>query len=855
MPAQLPDHINETNYNTVLGGLLSARMPGWDVKAQAVATVATAGGEGVREPDVLAVAPDRTPVAVEAKYQKGNLQLLDAQTREQVGRSWSGTTIDSAAAVLYPDRLARVTGDYTSALESRRDLRFASWRTGPDGKVRFPAEGWLSGGVDALADFIETAADSEHRADLLVDLFSRAVTDAAGILGERFPKMAEVVKQESCEQTDQMVSALMLNALIFHYQVSEHHPEIRDPTLLRPQGGAGRLGVLEEWKAILDINYWPIFAIASKLLEAVDSEKTANQLLWRLIETASQMASANAHTIQNLAGQFFGTLLADRKFLASFYTLPAPAALLAELAVSRLDVDWGDEEAVTGLRIADFACGTGALLSASYRRIQSRVRRRGIDDASLHRRMLEDVFVGCDIMPAAVHITAATLSSAHPSVDYTKTETHVMPFGPDENDPTDVKAGSLDLLALDTAPTLFGDGTEAITARGENGGQLFVPHQSCDLVIMNPPYTSPTNHTLEKRQATALPQFAQFGMDKEAQRSIGNKVKKMASDLEGSVRNGNAGLGTDFFDLAHLKVKPGGVIAFVLPASLATGAGWKKLRDMLASEYEKVMVITCSSGKDEHRCFSSDTKMAEALLVATRRTGPANATRSEENWQWVNLDQSPKTVAEALAIAADLTQKGANDIQGGIIGNTSYGFSVRCRRSKAPAMIRSPEVAEALLSLTNPELPGIILPRSKRFITLPLTPLNNLGTKGPVDRLLVRNTITELGGPFDFFPHPEGKTNFPALWNHNHLRETRLTVYPDQQGHPVKGRESRAAELWKTATRLHFNRDFRFTSQPLAACLTPEPALGGTAWPSFILHSNPPPPRTSRMVVSCSAVG
>ena len=551
------DHVSETNYNTVLGGLLQDRLPGWDVQAQAARTV-SAAGEGRREPDVLAVAPDRAAVAVEAKYLKGRHRQVDRQAREQVGRTWGGIAIDSAAAVLYPDRLARSKGNYTEALESARDLRFAYWRVGADGNIRFPAEGWLTGGVDALADFIETAADSEHRAAALVNQFSRAVTDGAGILGRRFPKMAEVVKQSVGEQTDQMVSALVLNALIFHYQVAEHHPEIRDPTLLRSQDAAGRLGVLEEWQRILDINYWPIFAIASQLLEAVDSERTANQLLSRLIQTASQMASENAHTVQNLAGQVFGTLLADRKFLASFYTLPAPAVLLAELAVSRLDVDWGDEKAVTGLRIADFACGSGALLSASYRRIQSRVRRRGIDDSALHRRMLEDVFVGCDIMPAAVHITAATLSSAHPSVDYTKTETHVMPFGSDEDDPTDVKAGSLELLARQITPTLFGDGTEAVTARGENGGHLSVPDQSCGLVIMNPPYTSPTNHTLKARQATVLPQFAAFGMDKKAQRTIGDKVKKMAADLKVSVRNGYAGLGTDFFDLAHLKVKGGG---------------------------------------------------------------------------------------------------------------------------------------------------------------------------------------------------------------------------------------------------------------------------------------------------------
>ena len=836
------DHVSETNYNTVLGGLLQDRLPGWEVQAQAARTVSAAGGEGRREPDVLAVAPDRAAVAVEAKYLKGRHRQVDRQAREQVGRTWGGISIDSAAAVLYPDRLARSKGDYTEALESARDLRFASWRTQPDGNVRFPAEGWLTGGVDALADFIETAADSEHRAAELVEQFSRAVTDGAGILGQRFPKMAEVVKQSVGEQTDQMVSALVLNALIFHYQVAAHHPEIRSPTNLQADDDINKLEVLLEWRRILEINYWPIFAIASKLLLAVGDEREANRLLKRLIQAASQMASENAHTIQNLAGRVFGTLLADRKFLASFYTLPAPAVLLAELAVSRLDVDWGDEKAVTGLRIADFACGSGELLSASYKRIRARVRRRGIDDSRLHRRMLENVFVGCDIMPAAVHITAAALSSAHPSVDYTKTETHVMPFGPDENDPTNVKAGSLDLLDREITPTLFGDGTEAVTARGENGGQLSVLHHSCDLVIMNPPYTSPTNHALLERQRVRLPQFSAFGMDDDAQRAIDAKVERMVKDLDGSVRDGRVGLGTDFFDMAHLKVKPGGVVAFVLSASMPTGTGWKKLRNLLATEYQEVMVITCSSGKDEHRRFSSDTNMAEALLIATRRNQPRPYGEAEEDWRWVNLNQNPKTLAEALTIADDIAQHDGHDMLTGMLGDHPWGFSVNCERTKAPVMLRSPEVADVLLSLTDPDEPGIKLPRSNRLLLdLPITSLNNLGTTGPVDRLLVRNAVTGKGGPFEFLPHPGGHTDFPVLWRHDYLKETHLTVHPDQHGRTVPGREKQAAALWETATRLHFNRDFDFGSQPLAACVSPEPALGGRAWPSFILHAQNEP--------------
>ena len=819
-----------------MAALLKKRLPGWrEVSPQRAKTSLDNGGD--KKPDVLAVSPDDVPVVLEAKYDRGgNPHILATQTAEHIGRRWEGAVIEQSVAVLYPDHLSGIDGDdYATALTGAR-LQWAGWRKTDAGAARFPAAGWLSGGLDELADFVEINAVSEWRTAQLIHEFSRAVTDAAQILDRRFPRVAEAVKQELCVQTDQMAASLLLNALIFHYQVATHHSEIQSPTNLHDMG-VTKLSVLKEWDKILDINYWPIFDITRAVLRAVDDEKRAQWLLERLIETASRMARANAHTIQNLTGQVFGTLLADRKFLASFYTLPAPAALLAELAVSRLGADWSDPEAVAGLRVADFSCGTGALLAAVYQRIAARVRRSGADDSLLHARMLEEVFVGCDIMPAAVHITAATLSSAHPSVDYTKTETHVMPFGPVDG-PGGISAGSLDLLEKEATSSLFGDGSLAVAAKGEASAmysQVRVAHGSCDLVIMNPPYTSPTNHKLEERQATALPQFAAFGMDNQTQKKISQKVKKMTGALEVSVRNGYAGLGTDFFDLAHLKVKPGGVVAFVLPASFAAGSGWAKMRELIDREYEDVCVVTSSAGKDEDRRFSSDTNLGEALLTATRRTDPRDGSKPAP-WRWVNLTANPKTVAEALATAADLA--GSADKEGvsvGKLGDAEWGFSLRCRPSTAPIMMRSPAVAQTLLQLTDPDRPGLALPRTNSFTPLPITRLGNLGTAGPVHRSLVKSKLSEVGA-FDFFPHPGGKTDFPALWNHDHARETRLTVYPDRHGRPAPDKAEQAARWWKTATRLHFNLDFRFTSQPLAACLTPEPALGGTAWPSFILH-------------------
>ena len=78
---------------------------------------------------------------------------------------------------------------------------------------------------------------------------------------------------------------------------------------------------------------------------------------------------------------------------------------------------------------------------------------------------------------------------------------------------------------------------------------------------------------------------------------------------------------------------------------------------------------------------------------------------------------------------------------------------------------------------------------------------------------------------------------FPVLWKHNAKRERSLTIDPDRRGVVRDGCHKHAAELWdKTSSRLHFNRDFQINSQPLAACLTERPSIGGRAWPNFMLH-------------------
>ena len=95
-------------------------------------------------------------------------------------------------------------------------------------------------------------------------------------------------------------------------------------------------------------------------------------------------------------------------------------SLLTSLAfnstVPLAGVNWGDKETLTKLRIADFACGTGTLLSSAYQRIGQLHELDGGDVEALHPQLMANTFVGCDVLPSAAHLTASMLSGIIPQL-------------------------------------------------------------------------------------------------------------------------------------------------------------------------------------------------------------------------------------------------------------------------------------------------------------------------------------------------------------------------------------------------------------------------------------------------------
>ena len=136
---------------------------------------------------------------------------------------------------------------------------------------------------------------------------------------------------------------------------------------------------------------WPIFHTASSIVQCLPAQ-TAGAILNVLWETAENLVVGGVTRSHDLTGVVFQRLIADRKFLATYYTMPSGAALLAGLAIPLdrplVGDDWSDAAALASARIGDFACGTGTLLSTAYQRIGLLHEIHGGNPKALHPTMI-----------------------------------------------------------------------------------------------------------------------------------------------------------------------------------------------------------------------------------------------------------------------------------------------------------------------------------------------------------------------------------------------------------------------------------------------------------------------------------
>ena len=840
--------MREDTFNEVLAEELRRRRRYWEDNPETVACQRLRLVEDTREQiDILVQSPDSYPVAVEAEWR--DPALADAHGR--LGKRIVGAPypVRSAIAVGLPDEArgwTRPRLEREFATPENVPLRFVVLYSNirgdePAGRrllesdiMRWPARGFVTGNVDDLARLCEYATAPPSLVSRMARDVATRITGIATDLRSRtrartVESIIHSLGQEDPEQGLRLACCIWLTSLRLQNRLAGQSDALREAGLrsvanVADDALSGRVNaaaIRGEWHTILSVNYGAIFNAALTSLHPGIPAENASDALSALGELADEIATARLGNRVDFAGELFPELLADREETAAHYTLPVTAELLAGLAVDRLEVaDWADTDALRRLRIADLACGTGALLRAAYGHIRHRHEAAGgrVDD--LHKALMEECLTGIDINALASHMTASGLSSSGIATEYARSNIAAVSV-------LEGQTGSLELLVGEQLTDMLGGTSFDAAANGDQPATITVADASQDVVIQNPPYS---------RARGGRKLFAVAGIGEDArERSL-----KRLSSIRGRMRrkgdemiDGQAGLATDFSALADLKLKPHGVFATVLPLTAAHAESWAGFRKTIERKYDDIMAIAFTGHEEE--MMSADTNIREMLLVAGKRPNgePANVL-------CVNLSAPPRSQAEAFwyrRLIADAVRPERNaDVitLDGVIGSWVRAASPDPGFPWFAVGMRNHDLAAVAARLMAGELYSP-QDRTGWSLGVPPTTLGRTVEIGPTHHLIGHLRGRDGIGAFTFDPVDGDIPTYPALWAANAGTQRRLTLSPTHGGQPMNGDGDASADaMLARRGDLFISRTLRMTSQALAAARTSGPMMGGSAWTSLI---------------------
>ena len=870
----------------------------WTVREENDGMLATSA----RRPDILITRPSpEPPIVIENEY---DATKIEEDCLNKLGQTLEptlgGKTISTVIGVHSSQELHDASdGDQAEdMLRAGAPLQYVAYFGTPENFTRFPNAGFVTGDVRNLVEFVRPAAEPtdliQQAADTLASgaaVAAHAIVEAAALnttfgvnIAEKLrqpwptgktddPKQAKV-DQEARVQTANMATTMIINALAYQQNL-DGHSGIKGLAQIRDETTGKHLtkdAVIAGFDEILDINFWPIFHVAKELLLQIPAN-TARNILEQMASTADGIVEAIQHN--DIAGTVFQKLIADRKTLKTYYTKPEATTLMAHLAIPE-NLDWADPETLIGYKIADYACGSGGIMLASYQRVRDLHRLHGGNPDELHSRMMQDCLTACDIMPAAVHLTASLLSSVVPTAPYEGTRCILFPFGgqretdkngqlvvDDNGKPTKVTnskgkpivhLGSMVLLNLKGSSiqaVLPPDEQAALGARGERR-VIDVPMApfSQSLVAMNPPFTKPTKHApfgstdhIEPKN----PAFAAFGTTDAEQKAMKTLERSLGKN---TISDGNAGLGTSFTAIANNMVQQDGRIALILPTSAMMGGShdadneqtysWQRLRNLLYDHYDEIVVVSIAQPDKKDSAFSADSKFADCMVTARRV--PTGGT-PDRRAHFVNLIAQPSSKLEAQETARAIKKAIANTTHIDTwnrmkIGDDEIGFvryeNTEQNRKWTTIRISNPTLVERSKKLAQGELH---LPQRAKPIEIPMTKAGNIAKVGPVDR----DITSRPNSPFRKRDGYQSTCEYPMLWNHDKKGQnlqSRMLISPDSHGEVRQNRHTAAEQMWnESATHLHINRDFQFNANSTAAAFTRQASLGGRAWPTLTATS------------------
>ena len=636
-------HDNENLLNGELARLLTAA---------GVPANPERGERGLRMDVVAAIDGLRVVLEAEAGFGKKRQAIRDADARLKQEL----TTL--VFAVCYPD------GATVDALADAT----LTWtlRTRADGSTE-AREGdspeWREGGVRALADAVRQAPGHVSDADKAAQQLSEALDGAVRRL-TRETRMALArkldlprTKESRKEHDDGYFTAakrgllVVATAMLFHHRLHGRLPADAPDGWDRawppdsPGACAADTAVIqahaEAWRAILAVDYRPVFETAIAALDALPVDPDREQMLRELARRVGGIAANTVGLRHDLLGRVFHRVLDTARYDGSFYTSTAAATLLAALAIRPDDADWADPDAIASLRICDPACGTGTLLMAAAERIRALRRATGPldedDEILLAEEMVERVLWGYDINLTATHMAASTLGMLSPTTQFRRMNIHRTLLGVYDGQ---AYLGSLEFLAGQPRLAAW----PSISQQVDTGAPESPPPM--DLVIMNPPFT---------RDSLRHDQFSRGD-----EQAIKQREKEMLSGQAYRTAARLSGSANTFLVLGEsMAARERATLGTVLPTVMATNPAAVETRRYLAAQFHIDTII--SSHDPERIWFSENTSIGEILLVCRRWSSDA----PKPPTRFVNLAENPSSTLEALDLAHRLEQgqRGRHTVQ------------------------------------------------------------------------------------------------------------------------------------------------------------------------------------------------
>ncbi|MEM0134651.1 MAG: N-6 DNA methylase, partial [Thermoplasmatales archaeon] len=670
---------------------------------------------------------------------------------------------------------------------------------------------------------------------------NRTLADLRHILFSPEPVSGELEVEISDEIVMYHTYVTLFLALLLYESIFRNYDQLRRIEFYRDGLALDPLQSLHSAfsKVNDEIDYESVFTVALDVISALRDISPGGQIADRLrrINNQVQQIYANRALLrQDFIGRVYHRVTGDlplRKGFATFYTKAEIASFLSELVLNHYTSFWDDRVEASGpapeVKVGDFSCGSGTLLSATYSSILGKIRimQGEVDKQQLvefHHKMIEKVIWGIDALENAVQAASVVLALHEPGTPLDNFNTL--------RDPIRI-SGELGSISLWEKPTVI---LRRHGIRGTKDETVTVP--SFDFIISNPPFS---RNTAPGTEEGAKPRIFGFVTNEAAYESLIGSYKGVLSEMEqyilsseatSKLINDNVGTGKPFrsadvnplnsgaffpFVVMYEKyLKSDGIMALVLPLSVLEASSNLMLRALMLSHFSVDFIVISTDSNNTN--FSYSTNLSECLIILKKQ----NHSRDKE-CTIVKIAEQPRNTLEGILMARRLAR-------GLVSSDSTLNSQFEYRKVKQDTLkemlwnwgpvARYPQsLLSALDELLNGKIFGVdFAPRklgdflSKNSDGLIGNPRAYRGT------FISDNMVENSNGPYKFLSEA-GRSVMD-----------KIQLRPDyrQKRYIQSGTSSGAGNI--NAGHIVVPESFRLNTMPLISSFTPEFVFSGVAY-------------------------